>query len=187
MKAIRSTLYALRPSGVRRTARSGWTLVELLIVIAIIGLLIGYMVPKMASRMLTQARVSATRSQEDELKKALVGDPNLVVNGEFVSLGYRGDVGAWPPAAPGDTLGLTWLWRQPVGVPAYNPYTKHGWNGPYIHADSSLKFLDDSWGNSYRFVRDGLGQPIGIQSAGPDGYFGPPPGSSTVDDITVMF
>ena len=178
----------MRPDTTDRTYRTrGWTLIELLIVIAIIGLLIGYMGPRLVSRVVGQARVTATRQQEEEIKKALVGDPSLVVDGELVSVGYRGDVGSWPPPAPGDTQGLTWLWRQPPNVPAYNPYTRHGWNGPYIRADSTLGYIDDAWGNPFRFVRDGSGKPIGIESAGPDGVYGPPMPGAAVDDVRVMF
>jgi len=168
-------------------SRPGWTLVELMIVIGIIGLLAAFMVPRLVSRTMTLARITATRQQMDEIRKALVGDPNLVNEGELVSPGYHGDVGSWPPSAPGDTVGLTWLWRAPPGVPTYNPYTRHGWNGPYIRADSSLRYLDDAWENPFRFVRDANNNPIGLESAGPDGIYGPPLPGSPVDDIIVMF
>ncbi len=177
----------MKPRIVRRDDRPGWTLVELLIVIAIVGLLIGFMAPRLVSRTLNLARATAARQQMDEIRKALVGDPNLISDGELVSPGYKGDVGSWPPPAPGDTIGLTWLWRQPPNVPTYNPYTKHGWNGPYIRADSSLRFLDDPWTNPYRFIRDSNNNPIGIESMGADGFFGPPLPGQPVDDIRVMF
>jgi hypothetical protein len=162
-------------------------LIELLTVMMIVGLLIAFMVPRMVSRITTQARVAATRQRMDELKKALVGDPNLVVDGEMVSVGYRGDVGAWPPSAPGDNLGLIYLWRQPPGVPSYNPYTRHGWNGPYVRADSTLEFEDDAWENPYRFIRDSNNNPIGLESAGPDGILDPPPPEATADNLRVLW
>jgi prepilin-type N-terminal cleavage/methylation domain-containing protein len=170
-----------------RGFRKGWTLIELMIAITIIGLLIGFMAPRLVGRVVNQARVTATRQQMDEIRKALVGDPNLIVDGELVAPGYHGDVGSWPPPAPGDTIGLSWLYRQPPGVPAYNPYTKHGWNGPYIRADSQLRYLDDSWQNAFRLIRDATGKPIGLESMGPDGVFGPPIPGGAVDDIRVLF
>lgn len=170
-----------------RGCRKGWTLIELMVAIAIVGLLIGFMAPRLVGRVVNQARVTATRQQMDEIRKALVGDPNLISDGELVSPGYVGDVGSWPPPATSDTVGLTWLWRQPPGVPSFNPYTKHGWNGPYIRADSSLRFLDDAWANPFRFVRDPNGKPIGLESMGQDGVFGPPVPGGTVDDIRIMF
>lgn len=157
---------------------------ELLIVIGVIGLLLAYMGPRLVGRMLERTKIVVTRQKAEELKKALVGEL-LIVDGQPVMSGYRYDVGAWPPPAPGDTIGLTWLWRQPPGVPSYNYYTQHGWNGPYIRGDSSLSFLFDAWQNPFRFVRDANGVPIGIQSAGPDGVFGPV--GTKDDDITVMF
>jgi general secretion pathway protein G len=176
-----------KSSFVNRHSAPGWTLIELLIVIAIIGVLIAFMVPRLVGRTVNLARITATKQQMDEIRKALVGDLSLISDGEMVSPGYKGDVGSWPPPAPGDTTGLTWLWRQPPNVPTYNPYTKHGWNGPYIRADSSLRFLDDAWGNAYLFVRDANNNPIGIKSIGPDGILGPPISGGAVDDITVMF
>ena len=161
--------------------RRGWTLVELMVAIAIIGVLLAYMVPHLVSHSINLARITATRQQMEEIKKALVGDPSLVVDGQLASPGYVNDVGAWPIPAPQDTTGLTWLWLQPPGVPSYNPYTQHGWNGPYIRADSSLTYLDDSWGNSYLYVLDSTGKKIGLRSLGPDGFL------NTPDDIIVYF
>jgi len=171
----------------QRRSQQGWTLIELLVAISIIGLLIGFMVPRLVNRTVNLARVAATRQQMEELARAMVGDPRQVTDGEMVSLGYRGDVGGWPPPAPGDSVGLTWLWMKPPSVPAYNFYTHHGWNGPYIKADSSKRFLDDSWENPYRFIRDSDGTPLGLESAGPDGNFAPPPPEAGDDNIKVMF
>jgi general secretion pathway protein G len=182
MKSIRRTA-----GGAGIGLQRGWSLVELLVVIMIIGLLIGFMAPRLVGRLLTQAKVTASRQQMDELKKALVGDPNVIVNGEMISVGYRGDAGAWPPPASGDTLGLTWLMRKPPSVPAYNPFTHHGWNGPYIRSDSAMRFLDDAWGNPYRYIRDSNNEPIGLESAGPDGNFAPPPPEAAEDNIQVRW
>lgn len=162
-------------------------MVELLVVLMIIGILIGFTVPRLVNRTVTQARIVAARQRMDEIRKALVGDPSLIVEGELVSVGYRGDVGAWPPSAPGDTLGLIYLAIKPPGVEDYNPYTRHGWNGPYIRADSAQQFTRDPWGNSYRFIRDDRGEPIGLESAGPDGQFSPPPPEAERDNIKVMW
>jgi len=170
---------------VRRS--TGFSLVELMVVISIIGILIAFMVPRMVGRLTTQARIVSTRQEMEELKKALVGDPSVVVEGELVSVGYYGDVGSWPPPAAGDTLGLTWLTRKPAGVPDWNPYIRHGWNGPYVRDTTSMGFLDDAWSNPYRFVRNEGLVPVGLESAGPDGLFSGPPAEAEKDNITVMW
>ena len=176
------------PAASRQPNRPGWTLIELLVVIAIIALLIAYLTPILVGHVLTRARIVATQQQLDELKKALVGDPSLgMIGDDFVAPGYHGDVGTWPPPAPSDTTGLTWLWKPPPGVPAWNPYTHHGWNGPYIRSDSSLSFLDDPWGNPIRYIRDSTGNPVGLESLGPDGVLGAPVSGSQDDDIKVYF
>jgi hypothetical protein len=156
-------------------------------VILIIGLLIGFMIPRMVSRAVTQARVAACRQQLSEIKKALVGDPSIVVEGEQIDIGYVGDVGSYPPPAPGDTVGLAWLWKQPPGVPAWNPYTRRGWHGPYIRTDSAQRFTDDPWENPYRYIRGPSGTPEGLESAGPDGMFAPPPPNAAADNIQIRW
>lgn len=166
----------------------GWSLVELLVVIMVIGLLIGFTAPQMVGRIVSRARMAVARQQMEEVKKALVGDPSMISDGEMVSPGYRGDVGSWPPSAPGDSLGLTYLMVKPPGVAEYSPYTRRGWNGPYIRADSAKRFLDDPWGTSYRFVRDvTTNEPVGLESAGPDGAFVSPPPNAAADNIQVRW
>ena len=172
--------------------RPGWSIIELLVVILIIGLLIAFTAPKLVSKMTTRARVAETREQLGEIKIALVGDPRLQVEGEMNSLGYHGDVGAWPGGFPGDSMGFHWLYTRPPGVPAWEPYTKHGWHGPYLHVDTSASardIQDDPWENPYQYIRDSNGNPIGIMSAGPDGDFVSVPGGpdATLDNIRVMF
>jgi len=175
------------PYNRHQTSERGWSLVELLIVIMIIGLLIGFTAPRLVGRIVNQARVTVCRQQMDEIKKALTGDPSVISDGEMVVTGYRGDVGAWPPSAPGDSLGLTYLMIKPPGVADFNPYTRHGWNGPYLRADSAKRFLNDPWGVSYRFIRDEHNEPVGLESAGPDGRFEQPPPDAAADNIQVRW
>jgi len=187
MKTLRTPQLRTPHPAIACRLRPGWSLIEMLAVIMIIGLLIGFMAPRLVNRVVTRARITATRQQMDELRKALVGDPNIVVEGEMISGGYLGDVGSWPPPAPGDTLGLAWLWKQPPGIPVWSPYTRRGWHGPYIRADSAQRFTDDPWENPYRFIRDASGTPIGLESAGPDGNFAPPPPNAADDNIQVRW
>jgi general secretion pathway protein G len=98
----------------------GFTLLELLVVVAIIGLLVGYVGPKYFGQ-LGKAEVKAARSQIDAIEKALDQ--------------YRLDVGRYPTT----DQGLNALLAQPPGTAKWNgPYLKKGippdpWNKPYLY------------------------------------------------------
>lgn len=97
-----------------------FTLLELLVVVAIIGLLAGYVGPKYFGQ-LGKAEVKAARAQIDAMEKALDQ--------------YRLDVGRYPTTEQG----LNALVVQPAGVAKWaGPYLKKGlpvdpWNRPYIY------------------------------------------------------
>lgn len=99
---------------------SAFTLLELLVVVAIIGLLAGYVGPKYFGQ-LGKAEVKAARTQIDALEKALDQ--------------YRLDVGRYP----GTDQGLNALVVQPAGVNRWaGPYLKKDvpldpWNKPYLY------------------------------------------------------
>ena len=90
---------------VRAAARRGFTLLELLVVMVIIGLLAGYVGPKLFSQ-IGKSEVKAARAQIDALQKALDQ--------------YRLDVGHYPSSAQG----LQALNQQPADEPR--------WGGPYL-------------------------------------------------------
>ena len=83
----------------------GFTLLELLVVMVIIGLLVGYVGPKYFSQ-IGKSEIKATRAQIDSLEKALDQ--------------YRLDVGRYPSTE----LGLAALMAQPSG--------ETRWQGPYL-------------------------------------------------------
>lgn len=87
-----------------RTAR-GFTLLELLIVVTIIGLLAGFVAPRYFSQV-GRSEIAATRAQMDSFEKALDQ--------------YRLDTGRYP----GTELGLRALLERPPNEPK--------WNGPYL-------------------------------------------------------
>ena len=98
----------LRRLDVSRLAQRGFTLLELLVVMVIIGLLAGYVGPKYFSQ-ICKSEVKATRAQIDALEKALDH--------------YRLDVGRYPSTEQG----LAALVKRPAG--------ENRWHGPYLKKD----------------------------------------------------
>ena len=80
----------------RRIAARGFTLLELLVVVAIIGLLIGFVAPRYFGQ-IGKAEVTTAKAQIDALEKALDQ--------------YRLDTGHYPSSE----LGLNALTQRPPG------------------------------------------------------------------------
>lgn len=103
----------------RRTA-SGFTLLELLVVMVIIGLLAGYVGPKYFSQV-GKSQIKSARAQIDALEKALDQ--------------YRLDTGRYPAA----DQGLAALVVKPANEPKWDgPYLKKNvpadpWGNPYVY------------------------------------------------------
>jgi general secretion pathway protein G len=130
-------------AGARRAPRSaedGFTLLEILVVIVIIGLLIGLVAPAVL-RQLGGARISIAKQSIERL-------------GSVLDL-YKLDVGSYPSS----DQGLEALVQQPTGADS--------WNGPYIQGG---KLPRDPWNHPYLYqdpsTRQGL--PYDLCSHGPD-------------------
>lgn len=95
---MQSIMSKLRSSG-------GFTLLELLVVVAIIGLLVGYVAPKYFSQV-GKSEVSLARAQIDSLGKALDQ--------------YRLDVGHYPSS------------EQGLQALQTRPSNENKWSGPYL-------------------------------------------------------
>jgi general secretion pathway protein G len=104
----------------------GFTLLEILVVIAILGLLIGLVAPA-ALRQLGGARVSVAKQSIERI-------------GSVLDM-YKLDVGTYPNSEQG----LRALVERPAGVDAWNgPYLKGGtpvdpWNHPYAYRNPSTR------------------------------------------------
>jgi general secretion pathway protein G len=127
-----------------RSVRAGFTLVELLLVLVILGTLAAIVLPKFAGRT-EQARITAARTQLATFATAL--DAFEVDNGYY----------------PKGSDGLKDLIIQPRDAP--------NWKGPYLRA---TEIPLDPWGNPYIYECPGRHNPSGydLMSMGPDGRAG---------------
>lgn len=89
----------------RHIASAGFTLLELLVVMVILGLLAGFVAPKFFSH-IGKSEVQAARSQVDAFEKALDQ--------------FRLDVGHYPST------------EQGLGVLVERPSNETKWGGPYL-------------------------------------------------------
>ena len=126
-----------RSSAVDREA--GFTLVEMLVVITIIGLIMGLVGPRVLNY-LAESKIKTARIQIESLSSAI--DLYYLDNGHY----------------PGVSDGLDALVRKPAG--------DEGWNGPYL---KSQKTPADPWGNAYIYKSPGEHAPYEIASFGPTG------------------
>jgi general secretion pathway protein G len=129
----------------RRAAREGeggFTLVEMLVVITIIGLIMGLIGPRVLNY-LSESKVKAAKIQMQSFASAL-------------DLFYL-DAGRFPSTSEG----LTSLVRRAPGVAA--------WNGPYIKGEA---VPNDPWNNAYVYRSPGDRGPYDIVSYGSDGQEG---------------
>lgn len=121
-----------------RIPQAGFSLIELLVVLAILGLLAGLAGPKVI-KYLGGAKSDSAKLQIEEFGAAL----DL----------YRLETGRYPNSAEG----LQALVQQPSGVT--------GWNGPYLKKKAVPK---DPWGNDYRYASPGQHGPYDISTLGAD-------------------
>ncbi len=172
----------------RRAKECGVTIVELLVVIFVIGIFIAFFTPTVVSRATNFARINATKQELNEIRSAIMGDPNVISGGEYVATGFKADLGRLPrhlielSTRRPDTT--TYNYPNKESLPLWNHFTKTGWNGPYIRDDGKQGFLYDAWGDLYDFLIVS-GETLGLRSRGPDGEWNAP--GTRNDDIEIRF
>lgn len=124
---------------------SGFTLIEMLVVLVIIGLLAGLVGPKLFTKV-DSSKIQTAQTQVKMLKGTL----------ETLRL----DIGRFPT----ETEGLALMNSAPA-----DEKIKNRWHGPYLDEEMPL----DPWGNSYQYSVPGANsQPFALYSLGADGQLG---------------
>ena len=120
----------------------GFTLVELLVVLAIIGLIAAIATPQVL-RYLGAAKVDTTRTQIRNIQSAL----------EL----YYIDNGRYPTTDDG------------LAALEIRPDNEGNWNGPYLKKGASLQ---DAWGKAYKYESPAAEKHFEVTSFGRDGKEG---------------
>jgi general secretion pathway protein G len=138
-----NTSFARTRGGLRR--RSGFTLIEILVVIVVIAILATLVAPNVFQHV-GAAKSATAKSQIEMLTTTLDA--------------YRLSIGSYPSTEQG--LGA--LYERPSIDPPAN------WNGPYLRKPVPL----DPWNNAYIYVYPGQQNPSGfdLYSYGADGLPG---------------
>ena len=128
----------------RRGAQSGFTLIEIMVVVVIIGLLAAFIVPQVLGRV-DEARITKVQGDIRAIETALTM--------------YRLDTARYPSTAQG----LRALVQKPD-----DPTVRNWKPGGYLSRASR-----DPWGNDYRYAYPGArGREYDLYSLGPDGQEG---------------
>lgn len=185
-----SIIYSVNGTSARRR---GFTLVELLVVISVLGIILAFFVPTIIARVTANARRVATIQEMGVLRDAIAGSSEVQMGGEMIATGFRNDMGRYPrhlielaTRNPFEGMYSNIMYVGKETLPAWDPYVKRGWNGPYVREDGELSYQFDAWGVNYRFLIDN-NETLGLWSAGPDGLFLGQPGARDSDDIKVRF
>jgi general secretion pathway protein G len=134
----------MKKLNLRRRAQRGFTLIEIMVVVVIMGVLAALVVPKLLNRA-GESKIAAAKVDIATIMQAL----KL----------YKLDNQRYPTTEQG----LQSLIEKPTGGPAAN-----GWKaGGYVE-----KMPKDPWGNPYQYLSPGIKGEVDVFSYGADGQPG---------------
>jgi len=143
---------------------NGFTLIEIIIVIAVMAVLAGAMAPLVSN--------SIDRTREDVTKQRLITVFTAIVGPEdSQGSGFLADIGRLPSRSPNPLTELTNRFSSPVySTGGHTGNVGMGWRGPYVTdgIDTSGRPID-GWGYPLDFGVVGYGQ---LRSAGRDHVMG---------------
>jgi general secretion pathway protein G len=142
VRRLARSCLAKRDDAIGREGERGFTLVEMLVVITIIGLIMGLIGPRVLAY-LGESKVKAAKIQMQSFGSAL-------------DLFYL-DVGRYPSTSEG------------LGALAQRPAGMASWNGPYLKGGA---LPADPWNTPYVYRAPGEHGPYDIMSYGADGQEG---------------
>lgn len=117
----------------------GFTLIEILVVVVILGLIAGLVIPRITTRV-DEAKIETTKIQLKAIRDALEQ--------------YKLDNGLYPTTEQG----LRALVERPSIPPIPNRWR------PYLD-----KVPQDAWGRDFLYLSPGINRPFELRSIGPDG------------------
>ncbi len=171
---------------IERKANFGFTLVETAATLAIISLVAVGLV-SLSNYLLDKRQIDTTNDNLNQLRRAISGNPVIVVNEARTSFGYLGDMGGLPA-----NLQDLWVKGSQPGF-SFDTAKKSGagWNGPYLEvsaAELTAAFGQDGWGTSLSYDPTSFIDPtFGATSLAKLASLGPDLTLNTSDDIAINF
>ena len=189
------------PWKTRLVFRRGFTLLELVVVMAILALLAGIAI-RSFDGLDQQARFDATRRSMQNIDDAILAT-SREADGSLSITGFIADVGRLPQAFGADPNSqLAELWSNPRNLAPFVVQTSPsdpqvliacGWRGNYLRLGVGQSTLQDGWGNAFDLLKSDLATAVGngdaiaaIRSRGADGMIDTGPTTGYNADITLM-